>query len=736
MMKIRLPLNMKVKKATIGLSSCLRWALLFSTMVFCYLPLFGQVDSTFWFAVPQVGTHGNQNSELVISNINKSAAAVVKISSPANNTAGTIGGTLGFEQFTIPVGGSIRVDLNKYYGKKMNPGLTDGSLYDLAANKISANGLLIESSTAVSVFYELGRDVQGYVQGNNTEIFSLKGGNALGTEFMLPFQNQYHTWSKEQSYSSANIIATSDNTVITITPSSNAEGHPAGIPFSITLDRGQTYSLRAADLAANLHLSGTVVTSTKPIAITLVDDSLETDQANFGNGNGGIDMVGDQLVPLSVLGKEYIVARGSAGTSAGAGDRNRIFILPTQPNTNITILENNTVAQTYTAQSVGKIVNYLQPPNSPASYIKSDKPIYVFYVSGSKNELGGALLPPVICTGSQDVNIVRSSAEEFYLIILTRNKNKGFFQATKNGQPIAGLINPSDFTEISSGPEGFSVLNKKFEKDNLAQIPILTAISISNTKGYFHAGMSVTGISSGSFGYFSDFASINISFANKPVCYGETLELDAGPNRDRYEWFTRDASGTKNIKATTQKYKVEAAGQQKIYLFVTKKSCELNDSVDVYIQPKVNLTILRKKIACNNQPVSMDATPEVTVPPLNVVKYRWYSKTPTIPASSNADTFGITSNVTVKFPVSTGVPLIPHKIFVNVTDDKGCVSTDSVDVTIRPTPPVSLGSFADAKVCSGDSVQLGMQIVNPSTNKLIFDWTEDAAVPPLQQPAT
>ena len=487
-----------------------------------------QIDTAFWFAVPQVGTHGNQNSELVLSNMSKTTVATVKILNPAIMGKNRIGGAIGDTTLTIGINMSIRIDLNQYYGKRLNLGEANGSLYNINANTILNNGLFIKSTVEITAFYELGRDVLGSAQGNNIEIFTLKGGNALGSSFMLPFQNHYETWSAEESYSSANIVATQDNTIISITPTQNAVGHPAGVPFSIVLNKGQTYSLRAAGLTANQHLSGTSVTSNKPIAITLVDDSLVAD---FG---GGIDMVGDQIVPLNIIGQEYIVARGNAGNIVnGGGDRNRIFILTTQPNTNITISENNLIIQTFNTLNSGVTINYLQPTIAPASYIKSDKSIYVFYVSGSGSELGGALVPPLLCTGSNRVNIIRSTAQEFQLIILAKNKILNSFSFKKGGLAIPALMNTVDFKQVSTGPEGYSICIKSFPSGDVSQIPVMTPISIENSAGVYHASISVNGSASGSFACFS-------SFSRNSACVEDSLitSMESIKNFDNSSHFS------------------------------------------------------------------------------------------------------------------------------------------------------------------------------------------------------
>lgn len=677
-----------------------------------------QVDSTFWFAVPFVGGHGNGNSELVIANMSKTLSNTITLTNPGNPLTG--GMPPAGLTFTIPPGQSTRINLNQYYGAPQSAG-GPGSLYANAPNVITRNGLKITSTTAITAYYEQGRG------NNNVDIFALKGSNALGRDFMLPFQNHYATWNNQDSYSSADIVATENDTRVTITPTRAAVGRAANIPFTIILQMGQTYSLRALGLNAVDHMSGSRVSSDKPIAITLVDDSMDTGQDATWPEAGGIDMAGDQIVPLNVIGKEYIVARGNAGPS---GDKNRIFILTTQPNTNITISENGSIARTLTNLNAALTTNYLQPNTSPATYIKSDKPIYVFYITGTGSELGGALIPSILCTGSDAVSLVRSSDAAFTLTIVAKTKIINNFRI--NGTTGA-LLGAGDFTVVTTVPvgEGFSVAQRTF---TTAQFPSFdpanpTTFQISNdfpAGGYFHVGISNEDGNSSRFGYFSDFSSINISYANKPVCFGDSLVLDAGPNRDSYKWYTKPTLTTENVLSIEQVFKVKDPGRQKIYLRIEKRNCPLEDSVDVFIQPKVDLKVLKKKIECANQPVSMDATPAITFPPLVMTKYRWYTSSQTIPVKVN-DTIGITSSISPQFEVGN------HIVYIDVTDINGCKFKDTVDILIKPAPAVSLASFLDSKVCSGDSVQLG--IASPNIN-YVYKWRENGLVPPAQIKAT
>src|SRR6201999_3016483 len=97
----------------------------------------------------------------------------------------------------------------------------------------------------------------------------------------------------------------------------------ANTTYTIVLNKGQTYSIRANGINGSDHLSGSEITSDKPIAVTQKDDSI---QATW---DYGADIVGDQLVPTNVVGTEYIVVRGFLGTGLGNPpfDKNEIFIV-------------------------------------------------------------------------------------------------------------------------------------------------------------------------------------------------------------------------------------------------------------------------------------------------------------------------------------------------------------------------------------------------------------------------
>jgi len=211
-----------------------------------------QLDTSFWFVAPEVAQqHGDR--PVVFRFATLANPATVTVLQPANPLFPA-------QTLNIPANSAQTLDLTTWI--------------DMVENK-PANTVL---------------DF-----GFHTDIFSLKGKNSIGSTFFTPFQNFLNNASYARS--AFNVVATEDNTTITITPSQNIIGHAAGIPFTITLNTGQTFCAEASSTSAGQHLSGSIVSSDKPVAVTLSDDTAE------GTPYGGCaDLMGDQLIPTDIIG--------------------------------------------------------------------------------------------------------------------------------------------------------------------------------------------------------------------------------------------------------------------------------------------------------------------------------------------------------------------------------------------------------------------------------------------------
>jgi len=340
---------------------------------------FGQADTDFWFVAPEVDAgHGDDPIFLRLTADNQ--AAVVTISQPAN-----LGG-LSITQ-TVAAGSTNSINLTVF----------KALLENQPANIVLTKGIQIQSTAPITAYYEV-------ANANNPEIFPLKGKSALGQFFYLPGHN---TFPNQAGTPAFDIVATENNTLVTIIPTENLIGHPANVAFTITLNMGETYSCVGTNTVASATLAGSKITSNKPIAVTHSDDSIF---------NGGAwDLIGDQIVPVEILGTEYIAVKGLATDE-------RVYIVATENNT--TYYLNGNSGSTVNINA-GQIQSY--PITGNAMYIVSDKPIYVLHLSGHAIEIGDALLPPIECTGSDRVGFVRTGSGNFTVLVATTVGNEGNF---------------------------------------------------------------------------------------------------------------------------------------------------------------------------------------------------------------------------------------------------------------------------------------------------------------------
>ena len=439
-----------------------------------------QTDTEFWFVAPEVWA-GHGDAPIVLRFATLDAAATVTVSQPAN-------AAFPVQTLNIAANGSATLDLTPWMGMVENK----------PVNTILSYGLHITSTADITAYYEVNHI-------NNPDIFTLKGNAALGTEFYTPFQT-FLSNNYNESKSGLDLVATEDGTSITITPTQALAGYAAGIPFTITLDQGETFSLRAASVAAANHPAGTHITSSAPIAITMSDDSI------VGSPYGGtcFDLLGDQLIPVSVAGTEYIAIKGPA-----LNGPDKVFILATEDGTDVFIngIQFSTLnaGETYTHSLLADV-----------AYYTTSAPVVVLHLTGVSCEVAGAILPPLICTGSDEVAFVRSTNADFALNLLVQSGAEGGF--TFNGNPA--WIPAANFTAVPG--TGGSWLYCQITATGF--VPNLQSSRVANSLGRFHLG-TINGSSSSyaRYGYFSDFRKYyhQTLVSDDELCAGESVTLSA-----------------------------------------------------------------------------------------------------------------------------------------------------------------------------------------------------------------
>jgi gliding motility-associated-like protein len=604
-------------------------------LLFGFYPIQAQIDTEFWFAAPEVTSqHADRPIYLRISSLNK--AATITISQPANH---------GFTVLTR----TIAANSSTFFNLTSVINMLENGTPDFVDNK----GLYIKSTAEITAYYE----VYGTAASNgpvNTDIFVLKGRNALGTEFYTPFQTFWDNNTNVNGWSSFDIVATEDNTVISITPTQNIVGHAKNVTYSILMQKGETYSCRATSGYSLFHPAGSHVTSNKPIAITVKDDSL-LEGYNY-------DLAGDQIVPVSVVGKEYVVIQGSGGF-----DDDRIFICATQNNTNVYINGNPVAVITLSAgQTYNYKVSYSYNLSVSSTYVQTSQPVYIFHITGLRGELGGALLPPLACTGSKDVRFSRNvTGEPGILVVLTLNiivKAGGQFYFKLNGN--SGLITSSSFSPVPGSGGAWMAAQIT---ESVVTIPEGSVAQVSNDSADFHLGVT-TGIYNKSFeyGYFSDYGSLDLG-PDQFFCKGGSTELDAGI-KDSYLWNTN-----------SQSQSIVVSNEGKYYVTTTKGLCTYSDTISIHFYPEISKPVLgNDSTVCASDGIIIKTD---TI----FASYLWQN-------GSKKSTFT---------PSSTGL------YSVQVSNTYGCKKTDSIFVTINANPVPHIISIKDDKTfCTDSSVIL------------------------------
>ncbi|MBV6438931.1 MAG: hypothetical protein EPGJADBJ_00559 [Saprospiraceae bacterium] len=444
-----------------------------------------QKDTEFWFVAPETAQSGNNLDRPVVFRFSSyDAPTVVVVSQPANPA---------FPIQTITLGPNSSGELEF-------PPLFN-FVENTPPNTVLNKGFLIKSTNPITAYYEIIGEVP-----NNPEIFSLKGKNALGTTFYVPFQN---VTDNSAAYSplphaAFDIVATENNTTVTITPTQAIVGGPANIPLSVVLNRGQTFSAQATSQSANGHPSGSKVVANKPVAVTMKDDLLEGAPLYGGFCR---DVVGDQMVPVEKTGTKYVVQKGFLNGNEYA------FVVATADGTQVSmdgVIQGTINAGQTMELSIG----------AGSHFIESSAPVYVLQMSGVNCEVAGEILPALDCSGSSEVRFIRSTNQEFYLFLVTRSGNQSGFSLNGN----TSLIPASAFQVVpGSNGEFVAAVIPFFSFD----IPVGISSIVENNLGLFQMGFLDGGLSTGCrFGFFSDFGNQTQVAENIYFCPGSSATIN------------------------------------------------------------------------------------------------------------------------------------------------------------------------------------------------------------------
>lgn len=185
-------------------------------------------------------------------------------------------------------------------------------------------GLLLTATDTVSVFI-------ANCATNSFDASFVLPTESLGSDYII--QQDIQSKSKTGTYqlqetSAFLIVAAEDNTMIDIIPSvTTIDGHTAATSYTISLDRGQTYSMRSNYDTPQRDLSGTIINARANKKIAVFNGNTLTNIP--GNEESGHDHIFEQALPVKTWGQNFAIT--------GSFSRTRDQVRVTAGNDNDTV---------------------------------------------------------------------------------------------------------------------------------------------------------------------------------------------------------------------------------------------------------------------------------------------------------------------------------------------------------------------------------------------------------------
>lgn len=292
-------------------------------------------------------------------NTNYGAPALTLFITSDVNTTGTISGAT----FTSI---SFSVTANTVTAVSMPT-----ALHTHTSDVIDNKGIHIVSNDEVTV-YGLNRSSA------TTDAYLGYPTDVLGTNYMILTYKNVNIVNAVQ----LGIVATQDNTTITITPSVTTGIRTAGTPYSITMNQGQSYQL-VNNASSPADLTGTTISSDKPVGVFGSHQC-----ANIPQGYTYCDHICEMLPPTTTFGTRFGTVPLKSRVN---GDTWRF--MASEDNTVITI---NGIPQTAINKGA-----YVETILSSQSFITSDKPILAAQFANGSSYSGNPgdpffmLVPPL-----------------------------------------------------------------------------------------------------------------------------------------------------------------------------------------------------------------------------------------------------------------------------------------------------------------------------------------------------
>lgn len=169
-------------------------------------------------------------------------------------------------------------------------------------------GLILTASDTVSVYI-------ANCANNSFDASFVLPVESIGSNYILQSdgQSSSNPAFSNQETGTFLIVATEDNTLIDIVPSvATLDGHEAGTSYSVSLDRGQTYSMRSNNNTNHRDFSGTCINAHDSKKIAVFNGNTLTNIPN--TSNTGHDHIFEQALPVEAWGQQFAITSSYART--------------------------------------------------------------------------------------------------------------------------------------------------------------------------------------------------------------------------------------------------------------------------------------------------------------------------------------------------------------------------------------------------------------------------------------
>jgi gliding motility-associated-like protein len=524
------------------------------------------------------------------------------------------------------------------------------------------------------------------------------------------------------------IIATEDNTLVTITPSDKTYGtgafaagaaargvdpKAAGDPFTVALSMGETYLVRSENRGSGgvfvkPGLTGTHIKASKPIAVFGGHKSAGLPNASCAGSSR--DHLFEQLLPLRAWGKRYALVNTSQPS-------NTYRIVAAYNGTTVTIKNSQgAVAETFTLNRGKYAERRIYTVTSPYAYVEASQPVEVALLAETNSCLDyprpATGDPFLIALGPADRGITRATftpvelknapaSQHHYVNIIVETPYKDQTALTSTGAGSYAL----SFVDMPNTPYSYAIQEVTCRQDS--------GYHISNPYGftayaYGYASAESYGLQLGA--QLGDRLTKGSAGAVRDTAYcrGETPAplpsctdgSSSCSDEKRYYWYNNVADWS-NDKPLSSPPSFTTSRDTIYTFFVSRRGrCGIlypqQVTVEVKAPPEVTF---RDTVICLDAPLPTD-----------------YGARPT--GGSYTFSGGLGSTIAFTHDVAgKGV----HTVTYTYTNDRGCTSWDTahVEVEMLDTVAVIQVRMGDASFCRGETVLLE---VSGSAAGRSFQW--------------